>query len=106
MHRSDRHNVVDPLSRNPNFKHLNALLAVTTRSSTGNSVRGSAGKRSVQDLRSDPASGTTASQSGQKRRKGASTPATSANTTPLNTAGDQHPADSTQPMTHVRSERT
>ena len=98
MHGSGRHNVADPLSRNPNFKHLNALLAVTTRSSTGNSVRGSTGKQSVQDLHSDPASDTTASHAGQKRRKGASTPTTGANTTPLNTADDQHPADSTRPM--------
>ena len=98
VHRSGRHNVADPLSRNPNFKNLNALLAVTTRSSTGNSVKGSTGKRSVQELHSDPASDTTASHAGQKRRKGASTPATGANTTPLNTADKQHPADPTQPM--------
>ena len=32
MHRPGRHNVADPLSRNPSFLALNALLAVTTRS--------------------------------------------------------------------------
>ena len=29
VHRAGRHNVADPLSRNPAFKHLNALLAVS-----------------------------------------------------------------------------
>ena len=52
----------------------------------------------MQELHSDPASATTASHAGQKRRKGASTPATGANTTPLNTADAQLPADPTQPM--------
>ena len=49
VHRSKRHNVADPLSRNPNpnFKHLYALLAVSTKGSTR--------KRSVQDVHSDPA---------------------------------------------------
>ena len=42
VHIPGRLNVADPLSRNPNFKHLNALLAVSTRGSTG--------KRSVQEL--------------------------------------------------------
>ena len=32
VHRSGRHNVADPLSRNPSFWALNTLLAVTTRS--------------------------------------------------------------------------
>ena len=32
VHRPGRHNVADPLSRNPSFLALNALLAVTTRS--------------------------------------------------------------------------
>ena len=97
MHRSGRHNVADPLSRNPNFKHLNALLAVTARNSTGNSVKGCTGNWSVQELHSDPASDTTASHAGQNCRRGASTPATGPNTTPLNTADNQHPADPTQP---------
>ena len=52
----------------------------------------------MQELHSDPASDTTASHAGQKHRKGASTPATGANTTPLNTADKQHLADTTQPM--------
>ena len=39
VHRSGGRNVVDPLSRNPNFKYLNALLAVTTRSSSANLSR-------------------------------------------------------------------
>lgn len=82
VHRAGRHNVVDRLSRNPNFKHLNALLAV--------SIRGSTGKRSVQELHTAP--DTTASQAGQKRRKGVSSPATGANTIPLNTADKQQPA--------------
>ena len=95
VHRAGRHNVADPLSRNPKFKHLNALLAVTTRSSTGNFVKGSTGKRSVQELHSDPASDTTASSAGQKRRKSVSTPATGANTIPLHTTSKQQSADST-----------
>ena len=98
VHRSGRHNVADPLSRNPEFKHLNALLAVTTRCSTGNSVKGSIGERSVQELHSGSASDTTAFHAGQKRRRGVSTPATGANTTPLNTADNQHLADLAQPM--------
>ena len=44
VHRSGRHNVADPLSRHPNFKHLNALLAVTNRNLTGNSVKGPTSK--------------------------------------------------------------
>lgn len=44
----DRHNVADPLSPNPNFKQLNALLGVTTRSLTDNPDKGSKGKHSVQ----------------------------------------------------------
>ena len=44
VHRSGRHNVADPLSHKPKFKHLNALLAVTTRSSSDNFVKGSTGK--------------------------------------------------------------
>ena len=44
LHRSGRHNITDPLSRNPNFEHLNAVLAVTTRSCTC--------QRYVQDLHS------------------------------------------------------
>ena len=81
VHRAGRHNVADPLSRNPNFQHLNALLAVSTRGSTG--------KRSVQELHTAP--NTTASRAGQKRRKGVSSPATGANTIPLTTADKQQP---------------
>ena len=90
MHRAGRHNVAesDPLSRNPNFKHLNAILADSTRGSTS--------KRSVQEVHT--ASDTTASQAGQKRRKGASSPVTGADTIPLNIADKQHPAASPQPM--------
>jgi len=73
------------LSRNPAFKHLNALLAVSTRGSTG--------KRSVQELHSGPAPDL--SQAGQKRRKGASTPATGANTSPL--SGTQPSTDAADP---------
>ena len=73
VHRAGRHNVADPLSRNPAFKHLNALLAVSTRGSTG--------KRSVQELHSGPPPDL--SQAGQKRKRGASTPATGANATPI-----------------------
>ena len=85
VHRPGRLNVADPLSRNPNFKHLNALLAVSTRGSTG--------KRSVQELHSGPASDSTATQAGQTRRRVASTPATGANTIPLATTGKQRSAD-------------
>ena len=103
VHRSGRHNVVDPLSLNPNFKHLSALLAVTTRSSTGNIDKGLKGKRPVQELHSAPASNAPASRAGQKRKTGASTPATGANTTPLNTSKRQRFADSTtQPLSHER----
>jgi transposase InsO family protein len=73
------------LSRNPAFKHLNALLAVSTRGSTG--------KRSVPELHSGPAPDL--SQAGQKRRKGASTPATGANTSPL--SGTQPSTDAADP---------
>ena len=55
------------------------------------------------ELHSDPASDTTASHAGQKRRKGASTPATGANTTPLNTTDKQHLADPTQPNVDKQS---
>ena len=89
VHIPGKHHVTDPLSRNPNFKHLIALLAVITRNSTGNSVKGSTGKRSVQELPSNPVSDTTAPHAGQKRRKGACTPATGANTTSVNTADKQ-----------------
>ena len=85
VHRPGRLNVADPLSRNPDFKHLNALLAVSTRGSTG--------KRSVQELHSDPASNSIATQAGQKRRRVAYTPATGANTIPLASAGKQRSAD-------------
>ena len=74
-----------PLSCNPAFKHLNALLAVSTRGSTG--------KRPVQELHPGPASDT--SQAGQKRKRGASTPATGANTIPV--ADTQFSADVTNP---------
>ena len=53
--------------------------------------------RSVQESQSDPASDV-ASQADQKRRKGASTPATGADTIPLNTTNNQRSADSSQPM--------
>ena len=86
VHRSGRRNVADPLGRNPKFKHLNALLAVITRSSSGNFVRGSRGKQSVQDLHSDPTPDTAALHAGQNHKMGASTPATGAKTTPLNTS--------------------
>ena len=87
VHRAGRHNVADPLRRNPAFKHLNALLAVSTRGSTR--------KRSVQDLHADPATATdaTAAWAGQKRRKAASTPATGANTIPV--PATRHSADTT-----------
>ncbi|KAL0038535.1 hypothetical protein WJX77_009904 [Trebouxia sp. C0004] len=85
VHKAGRHNVADPLSRNPDSKSINALLAVTTRGSTG--------KRSVQELHSGPAPDFPASQAGQKRRRGASTPATGANTIPLDATSKQHSAD-------------
>ena len=75
VHRSGRHNVADPLSHNPTFKQLKALLAITARSPTH--------KRSVQDMHSDPASDIAASQADQKPRKTATTPATGANTVPV-----------------------
>ena len=85
VHRAGRHNVADPLSRNPAFKQLNALLAVSTTGSTG--------KRSVQELHSGPAPDL--SQAGQTRRKGASTPATGANTIPISRT--QRSADAANP---------
>ncbi len=118
VHRAGRQNVADPLSRNPAFKHLNALLAVSTRRSTGKrSVQDlhpgpapdlsqdgqkrrngvptpAAGKRSVQELHSGPAPDLF--QGGQKRRKGVSTPATGANTIPV--SRPQHYADAN--LTH------
>ena len=73
VHRAGRHDVADPLSRNPDFKQLNALLAVTTGSATN--------KRS---LHSNPAPDTPAAAgASRKRRKVASTPATGANTVPV-----------------------
>ena len=48
------------------------------------------------ELHSDPASDTTASHAGQKRRKGGSNPATGAHNTPLDPTSKQQSADSTQ----------
>ena len=83
VHRAGKHNVADPLSRNPAFKHLNALLAASHMKPSG--------KRSVSDLHSGPAPVFPAPYAGQKRRKGASTPATGVNTIPLSST--QHSAD-------------
>ena len=52
----------------------------------------------MQELHSDLAFDTIASHTSQKRRRGASKPAIGANTTPLNTADNQHPVDPTQPV--------
>ena len=49
VHRAGRHNVADPLSRNPAFKHLNALLAVSTRRS-GSTTGTEVGTRCCRDL--------------------------------------------------------
>ena len=56
-----RHSVGDPLSRSPNLKHLIAVLAVTTRSSTR--------KRCVQALHPDPALRIAACQADQNTEK-------------------------------------
>ena len=96
VHRPGRLNVADPLSRNPNFKHLNALLAVSSRGSTG--------KRSVQESHSDPVSDSLATQADQKRRRLASTPANGANTVPLASTGKQHSADHAASTSSSRSD--
>ncbi|DBA66290.1 TPA: hypothetical protein ACH3X2_14339 [Trebouxia sp. C0005] len=70
VHRPGRHNVADPLSRNPDFLALNALLAVTTRSAARPS-------EALPDLPSSSSS-VPASEPASK-----TSPATGANTVPV-----------------------
>ena len=70
VHRPGRHNVADPLSRNPDFKSLNALIAVATRSSANR-----------HSSSSSPA--TAAEPSAQKRKRNDDAPATGANSQPV-----------------------
>ena len=76
------------------LSRLGALLASVTRALQASALC----KSLSQSIHSDPASDVAASQADQKRRKGASTPATGADTIPLNTTNNQRSADSSQPM--------
>ena len=85
VHRPGRHNVADPLSRNPSFLSVNALLAATTRSAA----------RPSEAAPNLPSSSSPATAPATDGRAGKSSPATGANTVPVctrkSTAAQQPP---------------
>ena len=83
VHRAGRHNVADPLGRNPASNHLDALLAVSYMKPTGN--------RFVSDLYFGPAPVSPAPYAGHQHRRGASPLATGVIT--ISFSGTQQSAD-------------
>ena len=75
VHRPGKHNVADPLSRNPSFRQLHAILAAVTRRSTHKTD-------SVADTNTRSTDKPTTEPSAKRTRK-TGTPATGANSTDM-----------------------
>ena len=88
VHRPRRRNVADPLSRNPDFVSLNAVLAVTTRSA--------ARKHDTPSSSSSPAAVSAPTEGGHQPARGKASPASGANELPVSKCRVDQAADTSQ----------